>query len=80
MAETDIEIRTKQLIDRLKATCGQYGLGNDGNEYKIITEVFLYKYMNDMFGHEAKLQNERLRKADMPSLCSRHTWAGGHQV
>ena len=64
MAETDIEIRTKKLIDRLKATCGQYGLGNDGNEYKIITEVFLYKYMNDMFGHEAKLQNERLRKAD----------------
>ena len=64
MAETDIEIRTKQLIDRLKATCAQYGLGNDGNEYKIITEVFLYKYMNDMFGHEAKLQNDRLRKAD----------------
>ena len=49
MAETDVEIRTKHLIDRLKATCGQYGLGNDGNEYKIITEVFLYKYMNDMF-------------------------------
>lgn len=64
MAETDIEIRTKQLIDRLKATCAQYGLGNDGNEYKIITEVFLYKYMNDMFGHEAKLVNERLGKAE----------------
>lgn len=64
MAETDIEVRTKQLIDRLKATCAQYGLGNDGNEYKIITEVFLYKYMNDMFGHEAKLQNDRLRNAE----------------
>lgn len=64
MAETDVEIRTKQLIDRLKATCAQYGLGNDGNEYKIITEVFLYKYMNDMFGHEAKLVNERLGKAE----------------
>ncbi len=63
MAETDIEIRTKQLIDRLKATCAQYGLGNDGNEYKIITEVFLYKYMNDMFGHEAKLQDDQLRNA-----------------
>ena len=61
MAETDIEIRTKQLIDRLKATCAQYGLGNDGNEYKIITEVFLYKYMNDMFGYEAKQQSDRLR-------------------
>lgn len=64
MAETDIEIRTKQLIDRLKATCAQYGLGNDGNEYKIITEIFLYKYMNDMFGHEAKLANDRLGQAD----------------
>ena len=64
MAETDIEIRTKQLIDRLKAVCAQYGLGNDGNEYKIITEVFLYKYMNDMFGHEAKLQDDRLGHAD----------------
>ena len=63
MAETDIEIRTKQLIDRLKATCAQYGLGNDGNEYKIITEVFLYKYMNDMFGHEAKQASDRLNKA-----------------
>lgn len=64
MAETDIEIRTKQLIDRLKATCAQYGLGNDGNEYKIITEVFLYKYMNDMFGHEAKLNDKRLKNAE----------------
>ena len=64
MAETDVEIRTKQLIDRLKATCAQYGLGNDGNEYKIITEVFLYKYMNDMFGHEAKSINDRLKKAE----------------
>ena len=64
MATTDIEIRTKQLIDRLKATCAQYGLGNDGNEYKIITEVFLYKYMNDMFGHEAKLADDRLGHAD----------------
>lgn len=64
MTETDIEIRTKQLIDRLKATCAQYGLGNDGNEYKIITEVFLYKYMNDMFGHEAKLADDRLGYAE----------------
>ena len=64
MAETDVEIRTQHLIDRLKATCGQYGLGNDGNEYKIITEVFLYKYMNDMFGHEAKQADKRLANAE----------------
>jgi type I restriction enzyme M protein len=63
MLETELETSTKRLIDDLKATCAQYGLGNDGNEYKIITEVFLYKYMNDMFGHEAKLKNDRLGKA-----------------
>ena len=63
MEELFIQSQTRELIDRLKATCAQYGLGNDGNEYKIITEIFLYKYMNDMFGHEAKLLNKRLGQA-----------------
>ena len=49
-----IEQSTKQLIDALKRTCGAFGLGNDGNEYKIIIQVFLYNYMNDKFGYEAK--------------------------
>ena len=64
MEELFIQSQTKELIDRLKATSAQYGLGNDGNEYKIITEIFLYKYMNDMFGHEAKLVNSRLGQAE----------------
>lgn len=50
----DIKERTITLIDNLKATCGAYGLGNDGNEYKIITEIFLYKFLNDKFAYEAK--------------------------
>lgn len=29
-------------------------MGNDGNEYKIITEIFLYKFLNDKFAYEAK--------------------------
>lgn len=37
------------LIDDLKAICSNYGLGNSGNEYKIITETFLYKFLNDKF-------------------------------
>ena len=36
-----IKEKTIQLIDALKATCKAYGMGNDGNEYKIITQVFL---------------------------------------
>lgn len=49
-----IEAKTKELIDDLKSTCANYGLGNDGNEYKIITQVFLYKFINDKFGYEVK--------------------------
>jgi len=54
MTTSDIEIQTKKLIDDLKATCASYGLGNDGNEYKIITQIFLYKFLNDKFGHEVR--------------------------
>ncbi len=50
----DIKEKTMQLIDALKATCQSYGMGNDGNEYKIITQVFLYKFLNDKFGYEIK--------------------------
>lgn len=68
MATIDVEQSTKQLIDALKQTCGSFGLGNDGNEYKIIIQLFLYKYFNDKFGYEAKRVNgplgERLRNAD----------------
>lgn len=46
--------KTKQLIDSLKAVCANYGLGNDGNEFKIISQVFLYKFLNDKFRYELK--------------------------
>ena len=51
---SDIKEKTLRLIDGLKATCQTYGMGNDGNEYKIITQVFLYKFLNDKFGYEVK--------------------------
>ena len=51
---SQIKEKTIQLIDALKATCKMYGMGNDGNEYKIITQVFLYKFLNDKFGYEVK--------------------------
>lgn len=51
------------LIDDLKAVCASYGLGNDGNEFKIITQVFLYKFLNDKFAHEVKRIEPALAKA-----------------
>lgn len=60
----DIKQKTIELIDSLKATCQTYGMGNDGNEYKIITQVFLYKFLNDKFGYEIKKISPKLAKAD----------------
>ncbi len=58
------ERNTKELIDDLKSVCANYGLGNDGNEFKIITQVFLYKFLNDKFAYEVKQIDPKLAKAD----------------
>lgn len=61
--KTDFTKSTKELIDGLKNICAQYGLGNDGNEFKIITQVFLYKFMNDKFGYELEQIDSRFKGA-----------------
>jgi len=60
----DIKQQTYQLIDDLKAVCHNYGMGNDGNEYKVITQVFLYKFLNDKFGYEIKKASKTIRDAE----------------
>jgi len=60
----DIKEKTISLIDSLKSTCQIYGMGNDGNEYKIITQVFLYKFINDKFGYAVKKLRKELLKAE----------------
>lgn len=45
---------TIALIDRLKAITFNAGLAGGGNEYIILVETFLYKFLNDKFIHEAK--------------------------
>jgi type I restriction enzyme M protein len=56
--------KTKSLIDNLKSVCANYGLGNDGNEFKIITQVFLYKFLNDKFRYAVKQENPELVKSE----------------
>lgn len=60
----EFESKTKALIDSLKSVCANYGLGNDGNEFKIITQVFLYKFMNDKFIFEIKKVEPSLNEID----------------
>ena len=64
MVTKDFTVDTKQLIDNLKGVCTSYGLGNDGNEFKIITQVFLYKFMNDKFSYEVKQIDPKLKHAE----------------
>ncbi|WP_288981401.1 class I SAM-dependent DNA methyltransferase [uncultured Flavobacterium sp.] len=56
--------KTKALIDNLKSVCANYGLGNDGNEFKIITQVFLYKFLNDKFRYAVKQEKPELDKTE----------------
>lgn len=60
----DIKQQTTQLIDDLKAVCHNYGMGNDGNEYKVITQIFLYKFLNDKFGYEIKKKSPVIAAAE----------------
>lgn len=39
--------KMKEMIDELKAMSSALGLGNTGDEYKIIGELFTYKFLND---------------------------------
>lgn len=64
MTEIDFKDKTKALIDSLKSISANYGLGNDGNEFKIITQVFLYKFMNDKFSFEVKKIDRKLKDAE----------------
>ena len=67
MSNKDITRLTIELIDSLKSTTGAFGLAGTGSEYKIVTEIFLYKFFNDKFGYEAKrnkLYGERLCKEE----------------
>lgn len=63
MTSQEFKAKATSLIDDLKAVCLSYGLGNDGNEYKIITQVFLYKFLNDKFAHEVKRIEPALAKS-----------------
>lgn len=64
MQTESITIRTKRMIDDLKTICANFGLGGSPGEYKIITQVFLYKYLSDKFIYEAQKAEPSLAGAD----------------
>lgn len=52
--EREIIRITENMIDELKSVCSLNGIGNSPSEYKVISQIFLYKYLNDKFIHEVR--------------------------
>lgn len=48
----NIEVKIQEMVDALKAVAYNYGLTNSGDEARIITSVFLYKFLNDKYMFE----------------------------
>ncbi len=64
MTDNNFASEVRKLIDDLKSVCANYGLGNDGNEFKIITQLFLYKFVHDKFVQEIKKIEPALSNKD----------------
>lgn len=60
--------QTQQMIDSIKNVCASFGLGNASSEYKIITEVFLYKFLNDKFLYEVRKENPQFANLSFSEL------------
>lgn len=64
MEHADFSNKAKQLIDDIKGICNSAGLGGDANEYKIVTQSFLYKFLNDKFLFEVNKLSPSLKTYD----------------
>ena len=65
--------KTKAMIDDLKAVLQSFGLGNSSGAYKIISQLFLYKFLNDKFFFEVRQADETYKdskniEADLAKL------------
>lgn len=48
------KVQVQDLVDALKAVFTHVGLGGEAGEYKLLTQSFLYKFLNDKFLYEAQ--------------------------
>ena len=62
--DTSLVPATSIFVDGFAADSLKYVPFGDGNEFKIITQVFLYKFLNDKFVHEIKQLDDNIKNAD----------------
>lgn len=51
--------KIKSMIDDLKTLSSDLGLANTGDEYKIIAELFTYKFLNDKLDYDFENRNDK---------------------
>ncbi|MDX4999436.1 N-6 DNA methylase [Streptococcus suis] len=54
-----VQSQVQGLVDDLKAVFTHAGLGGEAGEYKLLTQSFLYKFLNDKFLYEALIVDNR---------------------
>ncbi|WP_294605377.1 N-6 DNA methylase [uncultured Lactobacillus sp.] len=59
MKSIEYSNRVEQLVDDLKGVFTSAGLGGEAGEYKLLTQSFLYKFINDKFLYEARKFNSK---------------------
>lgn len=64
MNEVELINNIDELISEIKKCINTAGIDKDSSEFQILTEIFLYKFLNDKFTYESKKNNKKLAEAD----------------
>ena len=64
MNETQLINNIDNLIIEIKSCIRTAGINNDSSEFQIVTEIFLYKFLNDKFKFEVKKISKKLAEAE----------------
>lgn len=63
MNEVELINNIDELISKIKKSINDAGIDKDSSEFQIVTEIFLYKFLNDKFKYESKKVNNKLKSA-----------------
>lgn len=64
MREAELINNIDELINDIKSCIRAAGINNDSSEFEVVTEIFLYKFLNDKLRYELKNISPKLADAE----------------
>lgn len=64
MREAELINNIDELINDIKSCIRAAGINNDSSEFEVVTEIFLYKFLNDKLRYELKNISTKLANAE----------------